>query len=202
MKPIRVIADVSGLPDVTFGPRSTNWWGTIGFMVTEGLTLVICAFAYLYLRKNFYHYPPDGGRLPSLLLPSIGVAVMLVSIIPMWLAARYARQLDLDRTRIALLVAIVIKFAIMVLRWYAFTALNTRWNANAYGSAAWVVMGFHTTLLILDLAEDIGLVAIMFGNRMRAMIFSDVVDDAIYWYFTVVSWIPLYVLLFFYPRWT
>lgn len=200
-KPVRVVSDVSMLPDVTFGPRSTPWWGTISFMVTEGMTLVICAFAYLYLRKNFYHYPPFGTPLPSLGVPTAGLALMLVSLVPMWFAGRYARRLDLNGTRIALLVALVMKFGILVLRWYAFAALNTRWNTDAYGSAAWIVMGFHTTLLILDLAEDAGFAIIMWGGRARATTFSDVVDDVVYWYFTVVSWIPLFVLLFLYPRW-
>jgi cytochrome c oxidase subunit III len=202
MKPVRVVADVSQLPDVTFGPRSTTWWGTIGFMVTEGLTLVICAFAYLYLRKNFYHYPPEGTPLPSLGVPLVQVLVMLVSIVPMVYAGRYARRLDVDGTRAALLIALVIKLGILVLRWYEFPALNTRWNSDAYGSAAWIVMGFHTTLLILDVAEDAGFALILWTGHARAQTMSDVVDDVIYWYFTVAAWLPLFVLLFLYPRWT
>lgn len=202
MKPVRVVADVSQLPDVTFGPRSTTWWGTVGFMVTEGLSLVICAFAYLYLRKNFYHYPPEGTRLPSLGIPIIQLIVMLISIVPMFLAARYARRLDVNGTRVALLIALAIKVAVLVLRWYEFSALNTQWNSDAYGSAAWIVMGFHTTLLILDVAEDAGFALILWTGRARAQTMSDVVDDVLYWYFTVAAWFPLFALLFLYPRWT
>jgi cytochrome c oxidase subunit 3 len=202
MKPMRVVSDVSRLPDVTFGPRSTVWWGTIGFMVTEGLTLVICAFAYLYLRKNFYHYPPSGTPLPSLGIPIAQLVVMGISIIPMAIAGRSARRLDLGSTRLWLVVAVLIKIVVLVLRWHEFTALNTAWNTDAYGSAAWVTMGFHSTLLLLDLFEDLGFVIILFSSRVRATTFSDVVDDVIYWYFTVISWVPLFVLLFLYPRWT
>lgn len=202
MKRMQVVADVSRLPDVTFGPRSTTWWGTVGFMVTEGLTLIICAFAYLYLRKNFYHYPPEGTRLPSLGIPVVQLIVMLISIVPMFLAARYARRLDVSGTRVALLIALLIKVGILVLRWYEFPALNTQWNSDAYGSAAWIVMGFHTTLLILDVAEDAGFALILWTGRARAETMSDVVDDVLYWYFTVAAWIPLFVLLFLYPRWT
>lgn len=202
MKPIRVVADVSGLPDVTFGPRSTPWWGTLGFMVTEGLSLLICAVTYLYLRKNFYALPPEGTPLPSLGVPILQLVVMAISVVPMWYAARSARRLDLDRTRIALAIAVVLKLAILVIRWYEFKALNTWWNSDAYGSAAWVTMGFHTTLLLLDVAEDAGIVLIMWSGQLRARFFSDTVDDAMYWYFTVASWVPLFVLLFLYPRWT
>ena len=202
MRPIDVVADVSQLPDVTFGPRSTTWWGTVGFMITEGLSLVICAFAYLYLRKNFYHYPPLGTPLPSLGIPIIQLVVMGISIVPMWLAARRALQLDISGARIALLAAFIIKLGILVLRWYEFQALNTHWNTDAYGSAAWIVMGFHTTMLILDVAEDAGFALILWSGRGRAATLSDVVDDAMYWYFTVIAWVPLFVLLCLGPRWT
>jgi cytochrome c oxidase subunit III len=201
MKTLRVLSDVSRLPDVTFGQRSTVWWGTLGFMVTEGLSLAICAFAYLYLRKNFYGYPPSGTPLPSLGIPIAQLVVMAVSIVPMALADRGARKLDVERARVWLLVALIIKCGILAIRWYEFTALNVRWNSNAYGSAAWVVMGFHTTLLLLDLFEDAGFALILWTGRWRATTMSDVADDAMYWYFTVASWVPLFALLFLYPRW-
>lgn len=201
-RPTRVVADVADLPDVTFGPRSTAWWGTVGFMATEATTLVICAFTYLYLRKNFYTFPPHGTPLPSLGVPIAQLILMAISIGPMWYAVRAARALDLQRTRVALSVELVLKFGILVLRWYEFKALNTSWNSDAYGSAAWMVLGFHATLLILDAAEDAGIVMILWSSRARSRTFSDVADDGMYWYFTVASWIPLFVLVFLYPRWS
>ena len=37
------VVELSELPDVVFGPRDLMWWGTLGFMVIEGFTLVLCA---------------------------------------------------------------------------------------------------------------------------------------------------------------
>jgi cytochrome c oxidase subunit III len=31
--------------------------------------------------------------------------------------------------------------------------------------------------------------------------FSDVSDNAFYWYFVVASWLPLYFLIYWVPRW-
>ncbi len=202
MSRVKVLADVSKLPNVTFGSRSTVWWGTVGWMLAEGMTLVVCAFSYLYLRKNFFDFPPRGTPLPSLTVPVVQLVVMAISVVPMWYAARSARALDISRTRAALAVAFVVKIAILVLRWYEFKALNTWWNSNAYGSAAWMILGFHATLLILDAAEDAGFAIILWRGRGSGEILSDVVDDALYWYFTVASWFPLFVLVFLYPRWT
>lgn len=201
MSTVKAVADVSTLPDVTFGQRSTVWWGTLGFMVTEAMTLVICAFSYLYLRKNFLDFPPHGTPLPSLGVPIAQLVVMAISCVPMWYAARAARKLDINGARLGLTVAFVVKLVILVLRWFEFKALNTWWNSNAYGSAAWMILGFHATLLLLDAAEDAGFAMILWSGRGQVRHLSDVVDDTMYWYFTVASWVPLFVLVFLYPRW-
>lgn len=200
--PTRAVRDVSDFPDVTFGNRSLAWWGTLWLMVIEGTTLVVCATAYLYLRKNFYAYPPEGLPLPSLGVPLLQLVVMAISIVPMALAARAAKRADANGARLWLTIELVVKGTILVLRWYEFKALNVWWNSNAYGSAAWVVLGFHATLLLLDVCEDAGLALILWSGDARKRHLSDIVDDAMYWYFTVAAWVPLFVLVFLYPRWT
>jgi len=198
MKPERVVRDVSNLPTIAFGSQSIAWWGTIGFMVIEGFTLALCAATYFYLRRNFSAWPPEQTPRPTLLIPIIQLGVMLVSIIPMYLAARAAYRLDRSGMLKWLLVEVVFKIVILVLRWYGFKALNTQWNSDAYGSIVWTTLGLHTTLLVIDAAEDIGLVIIIL-TKMRDRLFSDVTDDAIYWYFTVAAWVPLFFMLFLTP---
>ena len=39
MSDYRVVANVTELPNVTFGHRSLMWWGTLGFIMIEGTTL-------------------------------------------------------------------------------------------------------------------------------------------------------------------
>ncbi|MGI8548254.1 MAG: cytochrome c oxidase subunit 3, partial [Gemmatimonadaceae bacterium] len=129
-----------------------------------------------------------------------GLVVFIV--VPGWDVVRAALALDPDRARIALIVASVLKLGILGLRWYEVKALNTRWNSDAYGSAAWFVLGFHATLLLLDFMEDLGIVILLSTHRENLKHCSDVADDAMYWYFTVAAWIPLFVLVFLYPRWT
>ena len=42
MKPVTVL-DVASLPDHAFGNRSILWWGTLGFMATEGMAFALAA---------------------------------------------------------------------------------------------------------------------------------------------------------------
>src|SRR6185503_14130588 len=193
-KPLRPAGDVSQLPTVVFGSRSLMWWSTLGFMVVEGWTLALLVVSYLYLRQNYEAWPPLRTPYPSLLIPTINLALMLLSLIPAIASQRAAKRLDKPALKKWLLLFSVIVFAIVVVRWWELWALNTRWDTNAYGSAAWTIVGFHTSLLALDVADTLGLTLFYFVRPMPVKSFSDATDNSFYWYFTVGIWIPVYLI--------
>jgi heme/copper-type cytochrome/quinol oxidase subunit 3 len=80
-------------------------------------------------------------------------------------------------------------------------SLNVKWDANAYGSVQWLVLGAHGTLLAVELVEIAGMMLIFWLGPVEEKHMSDVTDMVFYWYFMVLSWIPLYVLCFWLPRW-
>jgi cytochrome c oxidase subunit 3 len=200
MRPLRPDTDAAALPSVTFGPRSLMWWGTLGFMVIEGWTLALLVVSYLYLRQNYMAWPPLRTPLPSLGIPTLNVVLMLISLVPATLAASAARRLDERGVRRWLLATVVISVPIVVIRWWDLWALNTRWDTTAYGSAAWTIVGFHASLLLLDLMDTIGLTLFFWFKRLPPKAFSDVTDNSFYWYGTVGIWIPIYLLLYVGPR--
>jgi heme/copper-type cytochrome/quinol oxidase subunit 3 len=200
MKPVRSAADVSALPTVTFGPRSLMWWGTMGFATIEGWTTALLVGAYFYLRQNYEAWPPLRTPDPSLLMPSINLAVMLASTIPATLAMHAAKRLDRAGVRIWLLVSSFSAVVIIVLRWWDLRALNVRWDTNAYGSAVWTIVGFHASLLVLDAMDTIGLTLFFWFRRLPAKSYSDVSDNTFYWYFTIGLWVVLYLVLYVGPR--
>ena len=199
---LRSVMDLRALPDVVFGPRDIMWWGTLGFVLIEGFTLVLCAAAYLYITQNFATWPPQNTPLPSLVAPSVQVIVMLVSLVPARWTARAARRYDVDRVRIGLTIATAFAIAIVGLRaWELLVSLGVKWDANAYGSVQWLVVGAHATLLLIELVEIGGMMLIFWFAPVEEKHMSDVADMVFYWYFMVLSWLPLYVLCFWLPRW-
>jgi heme/copper-type cytochrome/quinol oxidase subunit 3 len=151
---LRSVMDLRGLPDVVFGPRDIMWWGTLGFVLIEGFTLVLCAAAYVYLTQNFPTWPPQNTPLPSVVAPTVQVVVMLVSLLPAQWTADAARRYDLGAVRIGLTIATAFAIAIVGLRaWELLVSLNVKWDANAYGSVQWLVLGTHATLLAVELVE-------------------------------------------------
>jgi heme/copper-type cytochrome/quinol oxidase subunit 3 len=197
---LRVVADVSRLPTVVFGNRAVEWWGTLGFVVIEGFTLAIVAAAYLYLRKNFIAWPPYGAMLPDLLIPTLQVLAMAASIPAMVWLQRAAKRLDAGAVTIGLALGTAFVLLFCWLRWYEFRALNVRWDTDAYGSAAWAILAFHATLLVLQAYEVGGMLLIFLTGRVEPKHFSDVNDVAYYWHFMVGFWFVLYLLVFWSPR--
>ena len=200
MRPLRAEANVAGLPTVTFGPRSLMWWGTLGFMVIEGWTLALLVVSYLYLRQNYETWPPLRTPHPSLLIPTINLVLMFVSLVPMYLAAAAAKKLDEPGVKRWLVISSIIATPIAVLRWWELWAINVRWDTNAYGSAAWVIVGFHTSLLLLDVIDTWGLTLFYFLKQLPLKAFSDTTDNTFYWYFTIGIWIPIYFIVYVGPR--
>lgn len=196
----RTSIDVSKLPTVAFGQRDPMWWGTLGFVVAEGMLLAVSVGSYFYVRQNFPAWPPQGTPPPGLLVPTANMLLLLASLAPARWMDRAAKRLDLQALRRALVVASIISLIILAVRAFEFGALNTRWDSNAYGSVIWVIIGFHSTLLVIDALETICLTVLAHRGPWEEKHFTDVSDGAFYWYYIVLVWLPLYALIFLGPR--
>ena len=200
MRPQRALIDVSALPTVVFGSRATTWWGMMCFMAIESTTLAICAASYFYLRKNFSAWPPEGTHPPSLLVPTISLIALLASNGIAWAMDRAAKAEDFNRTRLWLVVGGLVGIGLFGLRLLEFRSLNTAWDANAYGSIAWATMGMHASLLLMDALETAGLAIVYLLGRAQQKHYVHASENAIYWFFTTLSWVPLYLVIFWGPR--
>jgi cytochrome c oxidase subunit III len=197
---VRIARDLSDLPTFGFGPRTLTWWGTLGFMALEGSGFVLAVGSYLYLMTLAPKWPlnaaqPDYG-------PGTVVALLLVISMPLnMLLSRWARQQDMPKVRWGLIGMSILGIAPLIVRWFEFPALLVRWDSNAYGSVVWFLLGLHTAHLITDVGDTLVLTALMFTRHgYNGRRFSDVSDNAFYWDFVVLSWLPIYFVLYWLPR--
>lgn len=200
MTTVRPSLDASTLPTTTFSHRSLAWWGTVGFMIIEGTTLFIAVVSYFYLRRNFATWPPEHILRPSLFWPTVQVVLLLASLVPAAVADRAAYRLDVARLRRWLVVTMGFELAAVVIRWQEFLALNVRWDTNAYGSVVWTLVGFHSTLLLVDVVETAIMIALLYSKKRLDRHIADATDVTFYWYYLVAIWIPLYVVVYLSPR--
>ena len=191
--------DVSTLPTFAFGIRSPMWWGTLGMIVVEGMVFALTIMTYFYLRSRSPTWPQQAPP-PDLLWGSINAGLMLASGIPNWWTKRAAEQLDLRRVRIGMAVCVAFGIACLLVRIDEFATLNVRWDANAYGSVVWMLMGLHTMHLLTDTWDSAVLAVLMWTGPLEGKRFVDVAENAGYWYFVVISWLAVYAVVFWGAR--
>ena len=196
----RVVADLSLLPLHGQGSASVTWWGTLAFMLIEGTGFALILAIYFYLADIAPEWPL-GAPSPDLGPGSATTAILIASLLPNYLILRWAAQEQLTKVRIGLVVMLLFGIAPLVVRIFEFLALHASWDTNAYGSITWTLLALHTTHLITDLVDTLVLAALIFtrhGRNKRRL--GDVEDNALYWYFVVVTWLPIYGVLYWGPR--
>ncbi len=195
----RPALDLSHLPTYGFGSAMTPWWGSLGFILIESTGFALAAGLYLYLAFMNEQWPIDTAP-PGLFWSGLLTFILLVSLWPNWIAKKNAREENLPKVRRDLVIMSLIGIVLLLLRAFEFTTLYVRWDQNAYGSIVWVILGLHTLHLFTDLGDTVVLTALMFTRHGRGKRFSDVEDNAAYWDFVVISWLPIYALLYGFPR--
>jgi heme/copper-type cytochrome/quinol oxidase subunit 3 len=195
----RLTLDVSALPDHAFGHQGLIWWGTVGFMVIEGSMFAMALITYFVLRTRVTEWPPSLPD-PDATIGTVNTVLMLASLVPNQLTKTAAEKYDLRKVRWLLLVCLAFGIAFVVLRAFEFASLNCSWNSNAYGSIVWTLLGLHTVHVVTDVGDSSVLAALMFTAHAEPKRFVDVSENALYWYFVVASWIPIYLVIYFAPR--
>jgi heme/copper-type cytochrome/quinol oxidase subunit 3 len=192
--------DVSQLPSFGFGSRSLTWWGTLGLMAIEGTLFALAVVTYFYLRDLAKVWPLNEPP-PGLLWGTANTVLLLASLWPNHLAKRAAERLHRQGARIWVAVCLAASLLSLVLRGMEFTTLNCRWYDDAYASVVWILLGLHTTHLVTDTWDTGVLTALVNAGRFESRRHVDIAENALYWVFVVLGWLPIYVVIYWVPRW-
>jgi heme/copper-type cytochrome/quinol oxidase subunit 3 len=200
-EPVEIVGDAGDLPNFAFGTKGLVWWGTLGFMLLEGAGFFLAGGVYLYLAAQSPAWPPAGDALPGLVPGSLFTLLSLASLIPnLWLERQAIAQRE-SRVRWGLVAMTAIGALLLVVRVFEFTQLGVRWDHDAYGAAVWMLLILHTTHVITDLADTAVITTWMFTHQPGGSQFVDVRDNGGYWTYVVVTWLPLYALIYWGARW-
>lgn len=199
--------DVSYLPLHGFDTRAPIWWGNLLLLMIETTMFGILVASYLYVSQNFNLFPPPHNRSPifydsdpTLTVPTVNLVLLVLSCVPMYWVDISARRGRGIATLGGLLVCLLVGVAAIVLRWYEFPALKFKWNENAYGSTVWFLLGTHYLHLLVLTSETLFLLIWLLFRPFDEKHRVDVTVLAVYWYWVVGIWLPLYAILYFGPR--
>ncbi len=191
--------NVSELPSIVFSYRSLMWWGTAGLMMIEGTMFAITVASYFFLRTRSADWPP-GLLAPRMTAGTMNLAVMIASVLPNIWIQKAAERGRLRTTRILIVVMTLVGVANLAIRWFEFPSLLCTWDQNAYASVTWTLLGLHTVHLITDWFDTAVLAVLMFTPHVEGRRFMDVSENADYWYFVVLTWIPIWAVIYLAPR--
>jgi heme/copper-type cytochrome/quinol oxidase subunit 3 len=191
--------DVSELPTTAFGQRDPLWWGVTGVMCIEGTMFALMAASYFYLRGGAYVWPPPGVLHPGLGITTLNLAILLLSIVPMHLAAQAAEREDLPKIRLWLIVSTVLFVAFLGLRISIMAHLTFRWDSHAYGSLVWVTVGLHTLHVLTGIVENLMFITVLTRGPVEDKLMDDLRLNSMYWYFVVACWALFYCIFYLDP---
>lgn len=193
--------NVAELPTHAFSHRSLTWWGIIGFMVIEGAAFAMAIAAYFFLMSHEQEWAPRPALPPDLLAGTLFTIVMLLSEIPNSLIKKATESYDVDTVRKLLPVMVAIGVLLFLIRGFEFDSLNVLWYDSAYGSIIWALLFLHTLHVLTDWVDTIVLWRLMktpHGHEPRRLVDTD--ENALYWRFVWLSWLPIYALIYWVPR--
>lgn len=194
--------DVGALPPGAFGSRSLMWWGTMGIVLIEGTVFGLAIASYFFLRTRMPSWPPGGVAAPALRWGTVNTLVLMASMAPNELAKRAGERVDLRGVRTWMAVCLLFGVVFNAVRVFEFRHLNVMWDHDAYGSIVWLLLGLHTTHIVTDFLDTAVLTVLMFVGPIEEKRFVDVEENAVYWYFVVLAWLPIYGVIYWVPRLT
>jgi cytochrome c oxidase subunit 3 len=200
--PPKFTGDLAALPTHAFGHRSLTWWGVIAFFMIEGTAFAMAFGAYFFLAGGEDNWPPSPWGAPYPLAGTLFTIVLLLSEIPNTIIKKAAERNDLRTVKRYLLLMIALSVLLLVFRIFEFGSLRIWWYDNAYGSIIWTLLFLHLTHFATDFVDTIVLTALLFTRQSvddRRMV--DVSENAMYWRFVWLLWIPIYLMIYWIPRW-
>ena len=193
--------DLSDLPTHGFSHRSLTWWGVLGFMLIEGTAFGLAAAAYFFLMSHEQHWAPQPWLPPNLVAGTLFTVIILLSEIPNTMIKKAAEAYDVATVRALLPWMVVVGGLLIIIRGFEFNSLNVLWYENAYGSIIWALLLLHATHIGTDWVDTVVLWLLMrtpHGEEPRRLVDTD--ENSLYWRFVWLSWIPIYLLIYWVPR--
>jgi cytochrome c oxidase subunit 3 len=169
--------------------------GTIVYLASELMFFSGLFAAYFTLRSTNKVWPPHGYKLDQV-TALIGTLLLVLSSGTMqWAVHNILRDRKKEFTR-WLALTWLLGLAFVIIQAFDWSGRNFSIHGSAYGSAFYVLTGFHGLHVIGGL-----LAMLVMGGRARSKRFGARTAPSVemlsfYWHFVDVVWIALYATIF------
>jgi heme/copper-type cytochrome/quinol oxidase subunit 3 len=197
----RPVLDPIALPGEGFSHHASIWWGNGLMLLIEGAAFAVLVLTYFYIWRTSDSWPPTGILVPDIGIGMLNLAILVVSVLPMWHVARLALRNNNSRVLgYWLLACVLFGFAAAFLRLIEFKGVHTRWNSNPYGAIVWSILAVHFAHILAASLETLVLAILMLRGPVEEKHYGDITVNAVYWYFVALSWVGLWTVVYLAPR--
>lgn len=194
------VLDVRTLPDSPAGRTSAEWWGIAGLVVIEGMVFIALIVSYFHLDGRNPSWPPEGIEAPHIPLATANTALLIASLLPIWLATRALRDRRERGTKLALASGIALLAVFLGVKLYEYITLPYGPLTHAYGSIVFTMSGLHMAHVFAVLVKSSVVLAYVHQGRVDPDRRAALDANALYWYFVVAVWLPLYGAIYWAPH--
>ena len=171
-----------------------GWWGVALLVATEAALFGSLMASYFYLRFTATLWPPPGVEDPKVALPLVLTGVLVLTSVPMFVAARAARNGKVALAWRAILLATLVQAGYLTVQILLFRDDLNSFSPKdtAYGSVYFTLLAAHHVHVLIGILLCLWLLArLASGLTNYRLIAVRVV--AFYWYF--VSAVGVLVVL-------
>jgi len=195
----RRVLEVGGLPTHAFGHRDPLWWAVILLVCIEGTMLVLLTLSYFYLRDRMTPWPVDPIPRALAWVATVELALWLISAAPTHLAGKAAIRGSVRGMRNGLIAATVPAIVGLVCRFVIMRALPFDWDANAYASVVWTLLGAQWFHGLTGAGENVLYIVLLFRGPVEHKHRVDIQVSTPLWYFVIAGATLVWLVLFLGP---
>ncbi|HEX4760523.1 MAG TPA: cytochrome c oxidase subunit 3 [Thermoleophilaceae bacterium] len=164
--------------------QPNGWWGAALLVATETALFGSLVATYFFLANQAPSWPPPGVEAPKPALPLALTGVLVLTTIPMFLAARAGRRGSVRAARLWVLPALAVQCGYLATQVVLFSHDLSKFSPrdSAYGSIYFTLLAVHHAHVVVGILLSAWLVSrLAFGLTNYRLIALRVV--ALYWYF-------------------
>jgi heme/copper-type cytochrome/quinol oxidase subunit 3 len=160
-----------------------GWWGVLLFLASEATLFGLLIASYFYLRFYNAHWPPPAIDKPKVALPLVLTAILVATVIPLFLAVRSARRGRVRAAWALVLLAVVVHATYLGIQLHEFSSELDKMSPkeSSYASVYFTLIGAHHLHVAVGILAELWLV----GRLLTGMTNYRLVAlrcIALYWY--------------------
>jgi len=192
--------DLRSLPTQPGGRSSPEIAGISSLIVIEAVVFIGMIASYFHLRLQNAEWPPPGVEEPELLLASLNTVLLVLTAVPAVISVRALRGGRAGPARIALPIGVAMLVAFGAIKVYEYWDKAHLALEHAYGSMILLMTGLHLVHVTAVVLKTGVVWVYLRQRRIEPRRAAPLQANALYWYFVILVWLPLYATIYLSPR--